>query len=131
MQHLFRVLTITTDQQRVRTIKAASRALSAPHGSGSSLFLFATFNDLSATSPLAFKWVDGNDRKVELIGTTDKWANSAEKIRTFNDAFRRSLAGGKVMMTAGIAAFSAAAQAKVLNEARSFDGNGGWRLGRL
>jgi Protein of unknown function (DUF3768) len=46
---------------------------------------------------------------------------SAEKIRTLNDAFRRTLAGGKTMMTAGIAALSAAMQAKVLNEVRRFD----------
>jgi hypothetical protein len=47
---------------------------------------------------------------------------SAAKIRALNDAFRRSLTGGKVMMTAGITALSAAIQAKVLNEVRTFDG---------
>jgi hypothetical protein len=46
---------------------------------------------------------------------------SAEKIRALNDAFRRSLTGGKVMMTAGIAALSVAMQAKVLNEVQTFD----------
>jgi hypothetical protein len=46
---------------------------------------------------------------------------STEKIRTLNDTFRRSLTGGKVMMTAGIAALSVAVQAKVLNEVRTFD----------
>jgi Protein of unknown function (DUF3768) len=46
---------------------------------------------------------------------------SAEKIRALNDAFRRSLFGGKVMMTAGIAALSVAMQAKVLDEVRTFD----------
>ena len=46
---------------------------------------------------------------------------SAEKIRTLNDAFRRTMTGGKVMMTAGIAALSAAIRAKVLNEVRRFD----------
>ena len=46
---------------------------------------------------------------------------SAEKIRTLNDAFRRSFAGGKVMMTAGIAALPNAAQATVLDEVRRFD----------
>ena len=46
---------------------------------------------------------------------------SAEKIRTLNDAFRRTLTGGKVMMTAGIAALSDAARAMVLNKVRTFD----------
>jgi hypothetical protein len=46
---------------------------------------------------------------------------SAEQIRALNDAFRRSLTGGKVMMTAGMAALSAAMQAKVLNEVQRFD----------
>jgi hypothetical protein len=46
---------------------------------------------------------------------------SAAKIRALNDAFRRSLAGGKVMMTAGIAALPDTAQATVLDEVRKFD----------
>jgi hypothetical protein len=46
---------------------------------------------------------------------------SAEKIRGLNDAFRRSLAGGKVMMTAGIAALPDAARATVFDEVRKFD----------
>jgi hypothetical protein len=46
---------------------------------------------------------------------------SAEKIRTLNDAFRRTLTGGQVMMTAGIAALSDAARARVLNKVRTFD----------
>jgi hypothetical protein len=46
---------------------------------------------------------------------------SAAKIRALNDAFRRSFAGGRVMMTAGIAALSATMQAKVLSEVRTFD----------
>ena len=46
---------------------------------------------------------------------------SAEKIRTLNDTFRRSFAGGKVMMTAGIAALPDAARATVLDEVRRFD----------
>ena len=46
---------------------------------------------------------------------------SAEKIRALNDAFRRSFAGGKVMMTAGIAALSLVTKSKVLAEVRIFD----------
>jgi hypothetical protein len=46
---------------------------------------------------------------------------SAWKIRALNDAFRRTFIGGKVMMTAGIAALPDAAQAAVLDEVRKFD----------
>ena len=46
---------------------------------------------------------------------------SAEQIRALNDAFRRSLTGGKVMMTAGIAALPIVAKSKVLGEVRMFD----------
>jgi hypothetical protein len=46
---------------------------------------------------------------------------SAEQVRTLNDAFRRSLSGGRVMMTAGIAALPDAAQTAVLDEVRKFD----------
>jgi hypothetical protein len=46
---------------------------------------------------------------------------SAEKIRALNDAFRRTLAGGKVMMTAGIAALPIVTKSKVLYEVRTFN----------
>jgi hypothetical protein len=46
---------------------------------------------------------------------------SAEQVRTLNDAFRRAFVGGKVMMTAGIAALPDAAQATVLDKVRMFD----------
>jgi hypothetical protein len=46
---------------------------------------------------------------------------SAGQVRTLNDAFRRSFGGGKVMMTAGIAALPEATQATVLDEVRKFD----------
>jgi hypothetical protein len=47
---------------------------------------------------------------------------SVEKIRTLNDAFRRSFAGGKVMMTAGILALPAVTKARLLDALRIFDG---------
>lgn len=46
---------------------------------------------------------------------------TAERIRDLNDAFRRSLSGGKVMMTAGIAALPVAVRVMVLEEARKFE----------
>jgi hypothetical protein len=45
---------------------------------------------------------------------------SAEKIRTLNDAFRQTLAGGKVVMTAGIAALSIVTKSKVLGGVQTF-----------
>jgi hypothetical protein len=46
---------------------------------------------------------------------------SVEKIRALNDAFRRSFAGGKVMMSAGIAALPDAVRERVIDEVRRFD----------
>jgi hypothetical protein len=63
----FRVLTITTDRSRMRTMQAASRELSVPRSPRASLFLFATFTDLRATTPLALDWLDGNNREVSLV----------------------------------------------------------------
>jgi hypothetical protein len=45
---------------------------------------------------------------------------SAERIRHLNDAFRRSFSGGKVMMTAGVAALPDSAREVVLEEVRKF-----------
>ena len=42
-------------------------------------------------------------------------------IRALNDAFRWTFAGGKVMMTAGIAALSIVTKSKVLEAVRMFD----------
>jgi hypothetical protein len=63
----FRVLTVTTNQQRVQSMKEASRQLSAPRNGGSSLFLFATFDDIRGGNPLALNWRDGNNRTICLI----------------------------------------------------------------
>jgi hypothetical protein len=46
---------------------------------------------------------------------------SAEKIRALNDEFRQSLAGGKVMMTAGIALLSPKIRRQVLKRVQVFD----------
>jgi len=46
---------------------------------------------------------------------------TAERIRELNDAFRRSLSGGKVMMTSGVAALSIVTKSKVLDRVRTFD----------
>jgi hypothetical protein len=44
----FRVLTITTDWDRVRSMQEALRELYVPRSLGPSLFFFATFSDLAA-----------------------------------------------------------------------------------
>jgi len=46
---------------------------------------------------------------------------TAQRIRDLNDTFRRSFTGGKVMMTAGIAAMTEEIQARVLDRVRSFE----------
>ena len=56
----FRVLTITTDRQRMQSMKEASEGLQVPRGSGASLFLFSTFGDLNAADPLAPCWLGAN-----------------------------------------------------------------------
>ena len=63
----FRVLTITTDARRGRTMVEALRQLRVPHSPGASLFLFATRDELRSRDPLAHAWQDGNSRGVELV----------------------------------------------------------------
>jgi len=46
---------------------------------------------------------------------------TAERIRDLNDAFRRSFTGGKVMMTAGIAAMTDEVRAEVFDRVRTFE----------
>jgi Replication-relaxation len=63
----FRVLAVTTEPMRIRSMQEAARGLPAPHGPGASLFLFTTFGDMAASSPLARPWIDGNGNGAELI----------------------------------------------------------------
>ena len=44
----FRVLTVTTDRQRMRTMQTALREMHVPRSAGPALFLFATFIELRA-----------------------------------------------------------------------------------
>jgi hypothetical protein len=62
----FRVLVVTTDEHRIRSMTEAFHRLRLPRGTGPSLFLFATFDDLRATDPLAHDWKDGYARQVIL-----------------------------------------------------------------
>jgi hypothetical protein len=63
----FRVLTITTDDRRARSMTEALRQLRVPHSPGASLFLFATRDELRGADPLTHAWRDGNARDIDLI----------------------------------------------------------------
>ena len=47
--------------------------------------------------------------------------NQAEAIRDLNDKFRRSLTGGTLLLTAGIVALGAEAQARIIAAVQAFD----------
>jgi len=63
----FRVLTITTDDRRARTMAEALRSLRVPRSPGAPLFHFATRDELREGDPLALAWRDGNGREVRLM----------------------------------------------------------------
>jgi hypothetical protein len=63
----FRVLTVTTDDQRMRSMQEAVRDLSVPNAPGPALFFFATRSALISSDPLALPWQDGNGRVSRLI----------------------------------------------------------------
>jgi hypothetical protein len=63
----FRVLTVTTDDQRMRSMRIALDQLKASNGPGSSLFFFAARDGLKASDPLSYRWHDGNGNAVRLV----------------------------------------------------------------
>ena len=63
----FRVLTITTDEYRIRSTLEELRKLRVPGGPGPSLFFFAVRSELSGTDPLSHVWQDGHGRDARLI----------------------------------------------------------------
>lgn len=63
----FRVLTITTDRNRLDSMMEALRRFRALRGNGPSLFLFATRAELALRDPLSHPWIDGTGRTVALI----------------------------------------------------------------
>jgi Replication-relaxation len=63
----FRVLTVTTEHHRARSMTEMLRRLNTPKGPGPALFLFALCELLRTTDPIAFAWQDGNGREVRLI----------------------------------------------------------------
>jgi hypothetical protein len=63
----FRVLTVTTDDCRTRSMTEALRQLRVPHSPGASLFFFATRDELRGGDPLTRGWHDGTGRGVTLV----------------------------------------------------------------
>jgi hypothetical protein len=63
----FRVLTVTTDQERVESMTDAARRLSVPGSLGAALFLFATRDQLREAEPLHHRWTDGTGREVSVM----------------------------------------------------------------
>jgi hypothetical protein len=63
----FRVLTITTDHTRMRSMIEALRELHIPHSPGPALFFFATREEMVTGDPLTHVWRDGNGRDARLI----------------------------------------------------------------
>jgi DNA-binding Lrp family transcriptional regulator len=60
----FRVLTITTDDTRKRSMVEALAKIRVPHSPGPTLFWFLTHPELAAFDPLAQPWQDGTGRNV-------------------------------------------------------------------
>ena len=63
----FRVLTVTTDEFRIRSMQQAAADMRIPHSLGAPLFLFATREELTGVDPLAHLWRDGGGRVVALM----------------------------------------------------------------
>lgn len=63
----FRVLTVTTDQNRIDSMREALADLRVPHSPGANLFFFAIRDQLHHSDPLLHDWKDGTGRNVSLI----------------------------------------------------------------
>lgn len=62
----FRVLVVTTDVQRVRSMLGALQRLTIEKKSASALFLFAIRDDLRVSTPIAQVWHDGFGQNIGL-----------------------------------------------------------------
>jgi DNA-binding Lrp family transcriptional regulator len=66
----FRVLTVTTDDNRMRTMMDALRRLRVARSPDAQLFYFATRGDMRAADPLTRPWCDGNGHAARLISAS-------------------------------------------------------------
>lgn len=62
----FRVLTVTTDEYRVRSAMEELRKIRIAGSPGPTLFFFATCSELSGTDPLSHAWQAGDGRVLKL-----------------------------------------------------------------
>jgi hypothetical protein len=62
----FRVLVVTTDQQRARSMIETLQRLNVPQSPGPSLFLFSLADELQRSDPLTHLWEDGRGRASRL-----------------------------------------------------------------
>jgi hypothetical protein len=63
----FRVLTVTTDQQRLGSIVDALRRLDVPQSPGPALFWFALQPELLQRDPIQCTWHDGTGQRRQLV----------------------------------------------------------------
>src|SRR5262249_45324112 len=62
----FRVLMVTTDNRRLRSLMEAVKTFHIPNGIGASLFFFSAASELATSDPLSVSWRDGNNTEVRL-----------------------------------------------------------------
>ena len=63
----FRVLTVTKDQHRLRSIMETLRNMQGASAPGPALFLFALRDDLGRSDPIRHHWRDGTGREIRLV----------------------------------------------------------------
>jgi hypothetical protein len=63
----FRVLTVTTDHRRMRSMQDALGGVHVPRSSGASLFWFSTFEELRTGDLLLHGWRNGKDQTERLV----------------------------------------------------------------
>jgi hypothetical protein len=63
----FRVLTVTTDAYRMRSMIETLSRIHVPHSPGVPLFNFTTRDELCGNDPLTNNWQDGSGREIRLV----------------------------------------------------------------
>jgi hypothetical protein len=63
----FRVLTVTTDDQRLRSMQGGLRRINVPGSPGSELFFFTTRDAMRESGPFACRWHCGTGAPIQLV----------------------------------------------------------------